>query len=73
MTRFTATISHHSIARARIVNVGDDLAMAKRTATEEFGGEFLDYVIVIRDSAEQNWGGNEDIVATKRIGAKRWH
>jgi phosphopantothenoylcysteine synthetase/decarboxylase len=73
MTRYTATIRHHSIARARIVNVGDDLNTAKRNATREFGDEFVDYTIIIRDSQEQDWGGNEDIVASKRVGAKRWN
>lgn len=73
MTRFTATIRHHSISRARIVNVGDDLATAKRNAAKEFAGDFNDYVIVIYDREEQNWGGNEDIVATKRVGGKRWN
>ncbi|HEU4986846.1 MAG TPA: hypothetical protein VFT89_07255 [Rhizobiaceae bacterium] len=72
-TRYTATIRHHSIARARVVNVGDDLTTAKRNATREFGDEFVDYTIIIRDRNEQDWGGNEDIVATKRVGAKRWN
>jgi len=73
MTRFTATIRHHSIARARTVDVGDDLTTAKRNATKEFGDEFLDYTIIIRDRHEQDWGGNEDIVASRRVGNKRWH
>ncbi|MGB3417891.1 MAG: hypothetical protein WBA36_14550 [Mesorhizobium sp.] len=73
MTRYTATIRHHSIARARIIGVGDDLTTAKRNATKEFGDEFLDYMIIIRDRDEQDWGGNEDVVASKRVGAKRWN
>lgn len=70
MTRYTATISHHSISRARTVEVGDTLEAAKRNATREFGGDFLDYKIIIYDTTIENpW---EAVVATRRIGNRRW-
>ena len=71
MTRYQATIRHHSISSARIVDVGNDLAAAKRAATKEFGGDFNDYVLVIIDSTIPEHFGDQ-IVASKRLGAKRW-
>lgn len=68
MTRYTATITHHSISRARVVNVGNTLAAAKINASREFGDEFQDYTIVIDDQMNPNWGA----VASKRVGARRW-
>lgn len=70
MTRYTATIRHHSIASARIVPVGDDLTTAKRNATREFGGDFNDYLIVILDRDASNF--DSEIVARKRIGSRKW-
>ena len=40
MTRYTATIEHHSISRARVEPVGNTLQAAKRNATRAFGGDF---------------------------------
>lgn len=70
MTRYTATIRHHSIVRARVVPVGDDLSTAKRNATREFGGDFRYYQIVILDRDAHNF--DSEIAATKRIGARKW-
>ena len=67
MTRYTATISHHSISRARVVPVGETLAAAKRAATREFGDEFQDYRILILDST---LGG--ETVASRRAGERKW-
>lgn len=77
MTRYTATITHHSIARARVIDAGNDLPSARKKAVEEFGGEFLDYQIVIMDrdmpweqrAADDNRMG---IVDSKRVGARTW-
>lgn len=62
---YTATIVHHSIARARVIEVEGTLAEAKAAAWEEFGDEQLDYRIAVYDE-------DGDIVASRRVGAKRW-
>lgn len=72
MTRYTATIRHHSIASARVVPVGDTLAAAKRAATEEFGDDMQDYTIVICDTQSSDPSPGMDIVASRRCGDKRW-
>ncbi len=65
MSKFSATISHHSISRARVIEIDGTLTNAKRAATKEFNGEFVDYVIIIRDEFGET-------VATRRIGDKGW-
>lgn len=70
MTRYKATIRHHSIARARVVNVGDDLTSAKRNASREFGGDYIGHEIVILDRDARNY--DSEIVATRRIGVRKW-
>lgn len=70
MSRYTATIKHNSIARARIVNVGETLRAAKINATREFGSGYLDHMIVIYDSQIPEHMGQ--IVATKRVDAPKW-
>lgn len=70
MSRYEATITHYSIARARCVDVGDDLTVAKRLASKEFKGEFVDYVIVIRDKTRKYY--DTDIVASRRVGDRKW-
>ncbi len=62
---YTATIAHHSISRARVITSYGSLTAAKRAATREFGEEYRDYNIVIRDA----YG---DVVATRRVGEARW-
>ena len=77
MTRYTATIQHHSIANARIVPVGDTIAQAKRRATAEFCGEQQDAVITIYDTTMPIYGdnpepGNQMAAAARKISAARW-
>lgn len=70
MSRYTATIRHHSIASARVVPVGDDLASAKRKATKEFGDDYIGHQIVILDRDAHNF--DSEVVASRVIGAKTW-
>jgi hypothetical protein len=67
--RYYATITHHSIASARKVNCGDDLDQAKKIADDEFGGDFLDYVIVIRERSGREW---DETVASRKIADEEW-
>ena len=62
---YTATIHHHSIARARTV-LANTLPTAKRAASREFGSEQKDYEIVIYDDAA------DQIVARRRAGDRMW-
>lgn len=62
---YVATISHHSIAHARVEIVGSTLHAAKINATREFGGGYLDHVIEVIDS-------DGVVVASRRVGDKRW-
>ena len=70
MTRYTATITHHSISRTPTIDAGDTLTAAKRKATQEFGDGFEDHLITITDTTIAN--PFEATVAQRRIGAKRW-
>ena len=70
MARYTATIRHHSIARARVVDLGDDITAAKRRATAEFRGDYNDYVVVIMDATLPEW---DNIVASRRLGDRKLH
>lgn len=65
MTTYTATITHHSISSARVIEIDGTLTQVKRAATREFGDGFVDHVIVIRDEYGET-------VATRRIGNSRW-
>ena len=65
MTTYTATISHHSIASARVISITGSLTQAKRQASREFGAEFRDHRIVIRDQA--GWP-----VASRLVADTRW-
>ena len=62
---YTATIHHHSIARARSITIQGDLTAAKRAATAEFGDEQQNYVLYIANSFGQP-------AASRRLSAKRW-
>ena len=62
---YTATIAHHSISRARTIEVTGTLTAAKVAATREFGGDQNDYRIVITDEQGQT-------VASRRIGDRDW-
>lgn len=65
MSKFTATIAHHSIARADVIEIDGTLTQAKRAATKRFDGGFNDHVIIIRDEFGET-------VATRRLGDKSW-
>lgn len=69
MTRYTATISHHSISRARIIDAGDTLLAAKRAATREFGDGYNDHVIVIYDTTRRP---GDQMVASRRMDCRKW-
>lgn len=64
MTTYIATISHHSISRARTIEINGTLAQAKRAASAEFGEDHRDYTILIVDG--------DNIVASRRVGGKQW-
>jgi hypothetical protein len=71
MTNLHATIRHHSIASARVVDLGTaDMAEAKKLAAAEFRGEFADYRICIL--GERSVHNPDGIVATRRVGARKW-
>lgn len=65
MSKFTATITHHSISSARVIEIDGTLTQAKRAATKEFADGFVDHRIVIRDA----YG---EVVAARRVGDKSW-
>lgn len=69
MTKYVATICHHSIGRAPTVSVGNTLRGAKRRATLEFGDGFLDHTIVIMDTELPE---HDNVVATRRIRDRIW-
>ncbi len=66
MTTYIATIRHHSISRAREITMTCSLSAAKRRATMEFGGEQVDYEIVIFDASR------DEIVTRRRIMDRKW-
>lgn len=77
MTRYTATIAHHSIASARVVPVGDSLHQAKVNAGREFSGEMGEAMIEIIDTTMPIYGndpvpGNQAVVASRRVDADGW-
>ena len=68
---YTATIQHHSIAQARIVDLGtDNLRTAKRRATAEFGSGYHDHTIVIM--GEQTPWNPSGIVSSRKVAAEKW-
>lgn len=71
MKTYRATIYHHSIARARIVDLNtSDLRTAKRRAFKEFSGEQSEYVICIL--GDETVHSPRGIVATRCSGYGRW-
>ena len=68
MTRYTATIRHHSISRAPVVPVGETLHAAKINATREFGCGFNDHEIHIMDAETPE----SPVVAWRKMGANTW-
>jgi hypothetical protein len=65
---YHATIRHHSISRARTIEIKGSLHKAKIAASLEFGEEFLDHEIVIA----QVWGGRHEVVARRLVAEKKW-
>lgn len=61
-----ATIKHHSISSARVIEVSDNMTAAKRQATIEFGDEQEDYKICILDDCNE-------VIASKEVREKKWH
>lgn len=74
MSKYIATITHHSISCARHIEVNGTLTQAKRAATKEFGGEFLDYTIVIGEVTGVDRYGCDivETVASRKVGATGW-
>ena len=70
MTRYIATITHHSVSRSRVIGIKGSLTEAKQAAAREFGSEQRDYRIsVYEDMGEQNI---PCLVATRRVGGRKW-
>lgn len=61
---YTATISHHSIARARSI-AAPTLAEAKTAADAEFGEEMREYSIIITNAAGA-------VVARRLVSESAW-
>jgi len=67
MTRYSATLQHHSIGQSAEYDLADDLEEAKRIANDQLGDGFVDHVIIIADRTIP--AGLEDPrVASRRIG-----
>lgn len=66
MKTYTATIIHHSISRARKIEiVANTLTAAKSAATREFGGEQVDYKIALEEvGGYGRW--------MRRVGGGQW-
>ena len=73
MTKYIATIRHHSIASARTITVEGSLTAAKRAATIEFGGEQRDYEIVIFEQYPRpGFADGCELAASRCVGSPRW-
>jgi len=70
MTTYYATIRHHSISSARVIE-GKSLASVKRRAVAEFGDGYHGHEIIVRERIGGN--GNDPIVALRTIGQHRWN
>lgn len=62
--KYYITYKHHSVSRAPVIEYEGTLRGAKRKATREFGGQFIDYQLVIGDGRE--------VISTKTVGEGRW-
>ncbi len=69
MSKYIATIRHHSISSARHIEIDGTLAQAKRAASREFGAEQRDYTIII---GQDRGDGDVQIVSSRRIADARW-
>lgn len=70
MSKYTATIRHHSISRARVIDAGNSLPAAKARASAEFGDGYLDHEIVIYEDTDTH---GPCMVTSRRIGSDAWH
>lgn len=67
MSKYIATITHHSISRARVIRIDGTLTAAKRAATKEFDSEMQDYrIIICNDDARR------EVVAARLVGERGW-
>lgn len=69
MTKFLATIRHHSISRARQIEISGTLTQAKVAAAREFGQEQRDYEIAIYEDMDDRM---PYLVATRRVAGRKW-
>jgi hypothetical protein len=69
MPRYSATIRHHSISRARVIDITGTLDEAKKAAADEFEQEQRDYEIVVSEEPDNR---APEIVATKLVSARHW-
>ena len=69
MTKYFASIRHHSISRARQIEVDGTLTQAKSAASREFGQEQLDYEIVIYEDMGDR---APYLIATRRVSDRKW-
>jgi hypothetical protein len=75
MSRYIATIVHHSIKRARVIDAGNSLTVAKAKATREFGDEFEDCSIQVYDRygcAPDTHPAYLPCVAARRVHERKW-
>jgi hypothetical protein len=71
MTKYKATVMHHSISQGEHIDVGDNLLTAKRRATARFGAGFTDHMIVIWDTSISEYPTDRDAwVCTKLVNGK---
>ena len=69
MTHYTATIRHHSISRARHIDCGSDLTVARKLAIAEFDTENRDYMITI---IEHRDGVAPEIISERKVSGGKW-
>lgn len=70
MTTYLATIRHHSISRARQIEIAGSLSDAKRAAAKEFGEEQRDYEIAILATDHPS---GPYVVSSRRVGGHKWN
>lgn len=67
---YIATIRHHSIGSAPEIRIEGTLPQAKRAAGARFGDGFGEHEIAIYEG--RPGFARADIVASRRVDAKRW-
>lgn len=73
MPKFFATIRHHSIARARVIEINGTLTEAKRAASAEFKGDYNDYNLCIFAAHENGMMDRDFCVSSRKLGARKWY